>query len=167
MDRTGKLIGARVAGMPSGQEMLRKYDCGPVQLAGSSDALYERHLMFDNVVDPATIGARERYEAAARSLRDVLAQRWVRTDQTYRQENPKRVYYLSKEFLMGRALANNIMNLLLDPVVGRLADEKGIDWLGLLEQEPDAGLGNGGGRPPPGRPVGPHGNPPSPTHGVW
>src|SRR5947209_6650903 len=109
MDRTGRAAVARP------QDLLRQYDCGSVQLTGSDDALYERHLMFDNVVEPAAIGARERYEAAARALRDVLSQRWVRTELTYRQENPKRVYYLSMEFLMGRALANNIMNLLLDP----------------------------------------------------
>ena len=93
---------------------------------------------------PRAVGARERYEAVARSVRDVLSQRWVRTEKTYERENPKRVYYLSMEFLIGRSLANNVMNLLLDPVVQRVVAEKGLDWLGLLEQEPDAGLGNGG-----------------------
>ena len=66
------------------------------------------------------------------------------TEQTYERENPKRVYYLSMEFLIGRSLSNNILNLLLDPVVKRAADDKGLDWLAVLEQEPDAGLGNGG-----------------------
>ena len=51
--------------------------------------------MFDNVADRAAVGPRERYEAVARSVRDVLSQRWVRTEKTYDQENPKRVYYLS------------------------------------------------------------------------
>jgi glycogen phosphorylase len=124
--------------------LLAQYGCGPIQFTGTADALYERHLMFDNVIDAAAVGPRERYEAAARSVRDVLSQRWLRTDQTYERENPKRVYYLSMEFLIGRSLANNAMNLLLDPVVKRKADEKGLDWLALLEQEPDAGLGNGG-----------------------
>ena len=90
------------------------------------------------------MGPRERYEAVARSVRDVLSQRWLRTEQTYERENPKRVYYLSMEFLIGRSLANNVMNLLLGPVAKRVADDKGLDWLALLEQEPDAGLGNGG-----------------------
>ena len=96
------------------------------------------------VVDPAAVGSRERYEAVARSVRDVLSQRWVRTEKTYERENPKRVYYLSMEFLLGRSLANNIMNLLLDREVQHVVAEKGLDWLGVLEQEPDAGLGNGG-----------------------
>ncbi len=95
-------------------------------------------------MEPATIGARERFEAVARSVRDVLSQRWVRTEQTYRREDPKRVYYLSMEFLIGRSLANNVTNLLLDPVVKEVVTQKKIDWFELLEQEPDAGLGNGG-----------------------
>jgi starch phosphorylase len=122
----------------------RQYGSGPVELTGSADALYERHLFFDNVSDPAATGARERYEALARSVRDVLSQRWVRTEQTYERANPKRVYYLSMEFLIGRALSNNITNLLLGPIVDDVAKRSSLDWLGLLEEEPDAGLGNGG-----------------------
>ena len=68
----------------------------------------------------------------------------MRTEQTYERENPKRGYYLSMEFLVGRSLANNIMNLRLDGVVQRTVAERGLDWLGVLEQRPDAGLGNGG-----------------------
>ncbi len=48
------------------------------------------------------------------------------------------------EFLLGRSLANNVTNLLLDPFAKRIAEQKNLDWLGLIEQEPDAGLGNGG-----------------------
>ena len=125
-------------------ELLDRYGCGPVRFTGHHDALYERHLMFDFVTDPAGIGARERYEAVARSVRDVLSQRWIRTEQTHARENVKRVYYLSMEFLIGRSLANNLMNMLLDPLASRFAAEKGLDWISLLEQEADAGLGNGG-----------------------
>jgi starch phosphorylase len=125
-------------------KLIEQYECGPVHLAGTGDALYERHLMFDNVVDAGATGPRERYEAIARSVRDVLSQRWIRTEQTYERLNPKRIYYLSMEFLIGRSLANNIMNLLLDPVARQIAHDEGLDWLALLEREPDAGLGNGG-----------------------
>jgi len=122
----------------------RQYGCGPVELTGSADALYERHLLFDNVIDPAASSARDRYEAFARSVRDVLSQRWVRTEQTYERLDPKRVYYLSMEFLIGRSLANNVTNLMLSPLVDDVVKRTSLDWLGLLEEEPDAGLGNGG-----------------------
>jgi starch phosphorylase len=122
----------------------RQYGCGPVELTGTANALYERHLVFDNVVDPAAAGPRERFEAFARSVRDILSQRWVRTENTYEHENPKVVYYLSMEFLLGRSLANNITNLLLDGLVRQAVAQKALDWLDLLEEEPDAGLGNGG-----------------------
>jgi len=122
----------------------RQYGCGPVELTGSADGLYERHLLFDNVIDPAAASARDRYEAFAGSTRDVLSQRWVRTEQTYDRQNPKRVYYLSMEFLIGRSLTNNITNLLLSPFVDDVVKRTSFDWLGLLEEEPDAGLGNGG-----------------------
>jgi len=128
---------------PTGEELLDQYGCGPVQFSGN-DGLYERHLLFDDVIAPGAAGARERYEAAARAVRDVLSQRWVRTEQTYDRHNPKRVYYLSMEFLIGRSLTNNITNLRLDPFVRRAVERHDVDWLGLLEEEPDAGLGNGG-----------------------
>jgi glycogen phosphorylase len=125
-------------------DLLEQYGCGPIRFSGNDDALYERHLLFDDVVAPAAAGPRERFEAAARSVRDVLSQRWVLTEDTYNRANPKRVYYLSMEFLIGRAFANNITNLLLEPFVDRAVEQKQLDRLALLEEEPDAGLGNGG-----------------------
>jgi starch phosphorylase len=144
MSSDAKAAAPQTPRRPGIDKLLERYGCGPIQFTGTGDALYERHLMFDNVVDVEALGSRERYEAAARSVRDVLSQRWLRTEDTYERENPKRVYYLSMEFLIGRSLANNITNLRLDPMVKRVLDEKGLDWLALLEQEPDAGLGNGG-----------------------
>jgi starch phosphorylase len=134
----------RTTSMETLNALMQQYGCGPVRLTGTSDALYERHLFFDNVADPATVGARERYEALARSTRDLLSQRWVLTEQTYERENPKRVYYLSMEFLIGRSLANNITNLLVSPFINDATKLSTREWLGLLEAEPDAGLGNGG-----------------------
>jgi starch phosphorylase len=125
-------------------KMLRQYGCGPIQFVGTDNALYERHLLFDNVVALTAAGALERFQALARSVRDVLSQRWLLTEDTYERENPKRVYYLSMEFLIGRSLANNITNLMLRPIAQEVVKRKNLDWLGLLEKEPDAGLGNGG-----------------------
>src|ERR1700693_950185 len=125
-------------------ELLRQYGCGPIPFVGTENAFYDRHLIFDRVIDPKVATARECFEAFAHSVRDTLAQRWVLTKETYERDNPKRIYYLSMEFLIGRSAANNVMNLLLDPLVQQAADEKEVDWLHLLEEEPDAGLGNGG-----------------------
>ena len=140
--------GASVVPIPKGRpdisKLLQQYGCGPIQFAGTDNGLYERHLIFDNVVDVAAADARMRFEAVAHAVRDVLSQRWVCTEKTYERENPKRVYYLSMEFLIGRSLSNNITNLLLDPVVKGAVQQRNLDWLYLLEQEPDAGLGNGG-----------------------
>jgi len=125
-------------------ELLKQYGCGPIPFAGTQDSFYERHLLFDRAIDPKVAGARERFEAFSRSVRDILAQRWVLTKTTYEKQNAKRIYYLSMEFLIGRSLANNITNLLLDPLVPQVLREEGLEWLELIEQEPDAGLGNGG-----------------------
>ncbi len=117
---------------------------GPVTFHGDPNSLYDRHLVFDYAIDPDRATPRERYEAVARSLRDVLALRWLKTRQSYDRVDPKRVYYLSMEFLIGRSLANNVTNLLLDPAMRKASRENNVDWYELLEQEPDAGLGNGG-----------------------
>jgi len=125
-------------------DLLQQYGLGPIPFVGTENALYERHLVFDRAIDPKVASARERFEAFSHSVRDVLADRWVKTKTAYEQQNAKRIYYLSMEFLLGRSLANNVTNLLLDPVVQHAIQDDGIDWLELIEQEPDAGLGNGG-----------------------
>jgi len=125
-------------------DVLQQYGYGAMPFIGTENAFYERHLVFDRAIDPKVASARERFEAFSHSVRDILAQRWVLTKNTYERENAKRIYYLSMEFLIGRSLANNITNLLLDPLLPDAAQEHGIDWLELIEQEPDAGLGNGG-----------------------
>jgi starch phosphorylase len=127
-----------------GQVLRDRYGCGPIRFSGDADGLYDRHLLFDEVIDPAAAGPRDEFEAVARSVRDVLSQRWVRTEQTYDRANAKRVYYISMEFLIGRSLANNVTNLLLDAIVKQAVERRALDWLAVIDQEPDAGLGNGG-----------------------
>jgi starch phosphorylase len=125
-------------------ELASQYGMAPSDFGSALHTLYERHLLLDNGVEPSVTNAREHYEAFARSVRDILTQRWVHTNRSYHRANPKRIYYLSMEFLIGRSLANNVTNLLLDPLMASVIDEKDVDWVALLQKEPDAGLGNGG-----------------------
>src|SRR5277367_6176683 len=117
-------------------KLLEQYGCGPVRLAGAGGALYEHHLLFDNVIDPAAAAARDRFEALARSVRDVLSQRWVLTEKTYDALGAKRLYYLSMEFLIGRSMANNVTNLLLDPLLRNTLQQENLSWTTVVEQEP-------------------------------
>jgi starch phosphorylase len=118
------LLSASPTGSKVGSRLIAQYGCGPVQLTGTADALYERHLVFDNVMEGMEVGARERFEAVAHSVRDILSQRWIQTEKTYQRADPKRVYYLSMEFLIGRSLANNVTNLLLDDIAKKAIQEK-------------------------------------------
>ena len=123
--------------------VLERYECGPFRFA--DDDYYDRHLVFDHVVALEKANTRQRFEAMASAIRDLLTQRWLLTGQTHDRQNPKQVYYLSMEFLIGRTLANNIANLQVEEFVRNdFASDAGHDWQALFEQEPDAGLGNGG-----------------------
>ncbi len=126
------------------RKITQQYGCGPVQIAGNDRAWYEQHLVFDHVVSPEDATPRQQYEAAASSLRDLLTQRWLKTKQTHNRRNPKQVYYLSMEFLIGRSLSNNLTNLGIEPLVRERLRAKNLDWQKLADEEPDAGLGNGG-----------------------
>jgi starch phosphorylase len=113
-------------------------------LHGKEDAWTDRYLMCEHVLDPPSARARQRFEAVARFSRDMIAHRWVRTRQAREQANPKRVYYLSMEFLIGRTLSNNLRNMAAHPLIERALRREGWNLPEILEQEPDAGLGNGG-----------------------
>jgi starch phosphorylase len=83
--------------LPDAETLLARYGCGAIPLAGSDHAFYDRQLVFDLVLDPKQATARDQYEAFAHSIRDVAAQRWVLTEQTYARERPKRINYLSMD----------------------------------------------------------------------
>ncbi|HWW84732.1 MAG TPA: glycogen/starch/alpha-glucan phosphorylase [Vicinamibacterales bacterium] len=113
-------------------------------LKSDDDEWTDRYLLCEHFVDPTAAPPRQRFEAISRFIRDLIAHRWVKTRLAREHANPKRVYYLSMEFLLGRTLSNNIMNLAADPFVERAIKREGWDLTEILEQEPDAGLGNGG-----------------------
>lgn len=84
------------------------------------------------------------YEATVRTIRDLIMDQWIRTHDRYDELNVKRVYYLSMEFLLGRALSNNLISLSINDEIKEIFEELGIDYNVIEEQEHDAGLGNGG-----------------------
>ena len=86
----------------------------------------------------------DRYNALVLAVRDRIIHQWDLTRTTYRKKDVKRVYYLSLEFLMGRAMTNNIINLKIEKEVRAAMAELGYDADELFGEEPDAGLGNGG-----------------------
>lgn len=124
--------------------LLDPQDSQLAQIIRDAARFYRYHLLFLCARDPDSTSARERFEAFAHSVRDLLARRWADTTAHYEREHPKCVYYLSMEFLIGRSLANNTANLLLDPVVQQVTQQHHLEWSQLLEEEADAGLGNGG-----------------------
>jgi len=113
----------------------------------TADSLYEDfswHLRYTLAKDRFNATDHDRYMALAWSVRDRLIERWTLTRQTYRARNVKRVYYLSLEFLIGRLLGNNVINLQLEETCRQAMAEANLDWNDLRDLEVDAGLGNGG-----------------------
>ncbi|XP_073729573.1 glycogen phosphorylase, liver form [Misgurnus anguillicaudatus] len=105
---------------------------------------FNRHLHFTLVKDRNVATPRDYYFALAHTVRDHLVGRWIRTQQFYYEADPKRVYYLSLEFYMGRALQNTMVNLGLQNACDEAVYQLGLDMEDLEEMEEDAGLGNGG-----------------------
>ena len=86
----------------------------------------------------------ELFQAVAFSVKDVVMNEWLATQQAFDKQDPKTVYYMSMEFLMGRALGNNLINLCAYKEVKEALDEIGLDLSVIEDQEPDPALGNGG-----------------------
>ena len=103
-----------------------------------------RHLQYTLVKDKYSATKADLYLALAHAVRDVLVNRWLDTQQSYYINDAKRVYYISMEFLMGRALGNSLINLGIMEEWQTALKQMGIDVEELQEQEWDAGLGNGG-----------------------
>ena len=108
-----------------------------------------KHAILENIknqfrktIDQVT--EEQLFQAVAYAVKDIIVDQWIETHKTYESEDAKTVYYLSMEFLMGRALGNNLINLQVNEVVKEVLDELGFNLNAIEDQEPDAGLGNGG-----------------------
>jgi glycogen phosphorylase len=113
-------------------------------LAGHEQEWTDRYLLCNHLLNPPTAQPRQKFEATSRFIRDLIAHRWAKTRRSREQANPKRIHYLSMEFLLGRTLRNNMINLSAEPIVRRAMEQEGWNLEQLIEEEPDAGLGNGG-----------------------
>lgn len=105
---------------------------------------FNRHLHFTLVKDRNVSTPRDYYFALAHTVRDHLVSRWIRTQQYYYEKDPKRVYYLSLEYYIGRSLTNTMVNLGIQSEIDEALYQVGLDIEDLEELEQDAGLGNGG-----------------------
>ena len=105
---------------------------------------YTHHLRYTLAKDENTATARDRYLAFAYAIRDRITERWMDTQAEYHRQNAKYVYYLSLEFLIGRLLGNNVINLKADQLCHDALRAYDINWNALRDFETDAGLGNGG-----------------------
>ena len=102
------------------------------------------HLRYTLAKYDGKATPRDQYKAFAYSVRDRIVERWMETQERYHRQNERRVYYLSLEFLIGRLLGNNVINLKLDRECSEALKNYGLDWNSLRDFEVDAGLGNGG-----------------------
>lgn len=105
---------------------------------------YAWHLRYTLAKTHDTATPRDQYTAFAHCVRDRVFERWIETQAVHHEQDVKRVYYLSLEFLIGRLLGNNVINLRMDPICEEALADYGLDWNSLRDFEVDAGLGNGG-----------------------
>ena len=98
--------------------------------------------MYRKTIDEAS--KQQVFQAVAYTVKDYIIDRWIATHREFEKEDAKTVYYMSMEFLMGRALGNNMINLTCYKEVKEALDELGFDLNVIEDQEPDAALGNGG-----------------------
>jgi len=102
------------------------------------------HLRYALAKEEETATDRDKFMAFALSVRDRIVEDWIETQSYYHEANVKRVYYLSLEFLIGRLLGNNVINMKMEPFCREAMDYYGLDWNSFRDLEVDAGLGNGG-----------------------
>ncbi len=104
--------------------------------------LYNVRTLYRKTLEEAT--PQQIFQAVSYAIKDQIVENWMDTQKTYEEEDPKMVYYMSMEFLMGRALGNNMINLQAYDTVKEALEELNLDINMVEDQEPDAALGNGG-----------------------
>lgn len=115
--------------------------------AMTKDALrlsFQMNRQYTLSKDQYTATMHDNFLALSMAIRDLIVERWIKTQQHYHKKNLRRVYYLSMEFLIGRLMGNNMYNLGIEKQAAEALDELGLDMETIREQEVDAGLGNGG-----------------------
>ena len=104
--------------------------------------LYNIKTLYRKTPEEAT--EQQIFQAVAYAVKDAIVDNWLKTQEAYEKQDPKTVYYMSMEFLMGRALGNNMINLMAYKEFSEALEELGLDINVIEDQEPDAALGNGG-----------------------
>ncbi len=104
--------------------------------------LYNVKTLYRKTLEEAT--PQQIFQAVSYAVKDQIVENWMETQKAYEKEDPKMVYYMSMEFLMGRALGNNMINLQEYGPIKEAMEELGFDLNFVEDQEPDAALGNGG-----------------------
>ena len=104
--------------------------------------LYNVKTLYRKTLEEAT--DQQIFQAVSYAVKDMIVDNWIKTQENYEKKDPKIVYYMSMEFLMGRALGNNMINLMAYKEFSEALEELGLDINVIEDQEPDAALGNGG-----------------------
>ena len=99
-------------------------------------------VLFRRNIEEAS--EKQRFQAVAYSVKDIIIDKWIATHKEYEKQDAKIVYYMSMEFLMGRALGNNMLNMMAYDEIKEVLEELGLDINVIEDQEPDPALGNGG-----------------------
>ncbi|MFI3237707.1 MAG: glycogen/starch/alpha-glucan phosphorylase [Lachnospiraceae bacterium] len=106
------------------------------------EVIYNVKTLYRKNIEEAT--KQQLFQAVSYAIKDDIIDHWLETQKAYEEKDPKVIYYMSMEFLMGRALGNNLINLQAFQPVAEALEELGLDLNILEDEEPDAGLGNGG-----------------------
>lgn len=105
---------------------------------------FEEHLKYSLAIDPESASKYDQYYAMIYTIRDRLIERWIKTKKAHEKDTGRKLYYFSIEYLMGRAIGNNVINLCIEKPLKEAMESIGVSWRDIRDLEHDEGLGNGG-----------------------